>query len=101
MPFSGPLLGVDFLVMQHQVQRQGALERPALAVGVPGVPRLDDLAKPVCGGAGVGDVDHEDVTPGRATLPAELLLDPVATEAHEHAVRRCDEAPAMSIDECD
>src|ERR1700756_4555512 len=65
------------------------------------MPRLDDLAQPVIGADGVVDVDHEDVTPGGAALPAELLLDAVSPEAHEHAVRSGNEAPSVAIDEAD
>src|SRR5665213_1014400 len=102
MALGGPLLGMQLLVVQHAIEREIAFQRPALAVGVPRVPGLDDLAEPP-GGARVvdRDVDHEDVAPRRAALLAELLLDPVAAEAHQHAVRGGDEAPAIAVYESD
>ena len=88
-------------MVEQSIQVEAALTAVAVRRGVPHVSGLDDLAELLRGIVGVVDVDHEDVAPGGAAALAEQILQPVAAETHEHAVRRRRQPAAVALDECD
>ena len=88
-------------MVEHAVQVEAALHGHAPAVGVPGAPGAHDLAQLLARVAAAVDVHHEDVAPGGSALLAEQALNPVAAQAHQHAVGGGDEAASVAVDEPD